>query len=1082
MYIGDYDPDKAGGYGIKNRVTMYGSEFESKIEGNTYAPAEYDETEGTVTFDEEHWAIISNGTDAWLASAKIKELGYYAENPEYIRILLDNNGRIINGVRVDGTTVISKLQAPELDKLAYAMQQEDFYNVSRRHAVSDEAIHYDVADGWEQVAYNQSASPYAPNDTYHEGEVCNVSGDNEHSYKSLTTQVGNYPAFERHYLKIVEFANLDTALSWIPEDIYNNFAAGQTICFVNTENIVEYWKMQNDGSWDAEPNFTIDNPEYLSIELDKENNILGYTAKDGSHYLHNVKSETIDALNKDISALNGEIHNNPVLKVFDLVEDPEGRLQISTDSEGKIVSYRKPDGTLVENVGIELSDVGLSSLAKRLRINWSDYISNDGENPLHLSMPKCARINLLTKFNLTELSKKGYSINSKEGFNYDIPIEVEFWDMQGNYFKKKAFIGGQGDSTMAFDKKNIAIDLFDSEWDGDAFSIKFGDWVAQDSFHLKAYDYEPFIGVGTWTYKLFEQMMSVYDPESDHIWKKALLDSTANTPSQAYGNSLDDSSKYNDTGARCFPDGFPVVIYQNDAFWGVFALQLKKHRDNYHLSGSKPNHVFLDGKIGEGSLDANGDPDAIRWDLWEIRNPKNLVYTAFNIYSSVTTYKIGEVVTDDHRTKIYKSLLEDNVGNPLSNAACWADCGAYTYKYDADVVQAEIAGNHDGSTDYDSWSAGSYNVGKIVSHNKHLYMNVVANNTKEPVYDEKNNSDSSPDFKNKTKCGWLNVTNTVKVKENIFAFTTIMTKIDAKETAYLADPTAEKLAALKAEFETYFDVQNLIDYIIITDVTRDDDAFWKNWLWTTYDGVKWWCNLYDCNITFGYGGEGTGNTYRVPAPYVWDGVQRHLCTYKRLQTGRSEFMLRYIVEYYTDELNHQWMELRNAKVIDEGNIYNIAKRWVDSIGLDAFALENEKWGYVKHIDNMMRIYKWICQSVLGLDQLYGYFDNLYADCTIYRSTERDYTIRCIDMKVSHKLSRKLHYIKGYITRHESAVGGVTVSTYSITGGEETGQDMTKTYVRVKDAITAAASQPVDVPSESLFYIEARCENIEYHRK
>ena len=74
IYFGDYDPDKAGGYGIKNRVTMFGSEFESKIEGNTYPPAEYDETEGTVTFDEVHWAIISNGTDAWLAGKRLDDL------------------------------------------------------------------------------------------------------------------------------------------------------------------------------------------------------------------------------------------------------------------------------------------------------------------------------------------------------------------------------------------------------------------------------------------------------------------------------------------------------------------------------------------------------------------------------------------------------------------------------------------------------------------------------------------------------------------------------------------------------------------------------------------------------------------------------------------------------------------------------------------------------------------------------------------------------------------------------------------------------------------------------------------------
>ena len=32
--------------------------------------------------------------------------------------------------------------------------------------------------------------------------------------------------------------------------------------------------------------------------------------------------------------------------------------------------------------------------------------------------------------------------------------------------------------------------------------------------------------------------------------------------------------------ARCYPDGFPCVVYLNGAFYGIFSWQLKKHRDN----------------------------------------------------------------------------------------------------------------------------------------------------------------------------------------------------------------------------------------------------------------------------------------------------------------------------------------------------------------------------------------------------------------------------------------------------------------------------------------------------------------------
>lgn len=62
------------GYLRKNRVILYGSEFESKEDNNMTKPAEYNEEEKTVTFNTEKWRIISNGTDAWLASERIAQI------------------------------------------------------------------------------------------------------------------------------------------------------------------------------------------------------------------------------------------------------------------------------------------------------------------------------------------------------------------------------------------------------------------------------------------------------------------------------------------------------------------------------------------------------------------------------------------------------------------------------------------------------------------------------------------------------------------------------------------------------------------------------------------------------------------------------------------------------------------------------------------------------------------------------------------------------------------------------------------------------------------------------------------------
>lgn len=68
-----------------------------------------------------------------------------------------------------------------------------------------------------------------------------------------------------------------------------------------------------------------DNTEHLAMETDAEGKVLSSTNPDGSHYIHNAKSETIPT-------------------EFSHVEDPEGRTEITTDAEGKVLGYRDSEG------------------------------------------------------------------------------------------------------------------------------------------------------------------------------------------------------------------------------------------------------------------------------------------------------------------------------------------------------------------------------------------------------------------------------------------------------------------------------------------------------------------------------------------------------------------------------------------------------------------------------------------------------------------------------------------------------------------------------------------------------------------
>nr|DAD79968.1 MAG TPA: arylsulfotransferase [Siphoviridae sp. ctHeV6] len=77
-----------------------------------------------------------------------------------------------------------------------------------------------------------------------------------------------------------------------------------------------------------------ENPEYLAVEKDADGKILSSTNSDGSHYIHNVKSETIPT-------------------EFSHIEDPDGRTEITTDAEDKILGYRDSEGVRHES-GMEV--------------------------------------------------------------------------------------------------------------------------------------------------------------------------------------------------------------------------------------------------------------------------------------------------------------------------------------------------------------------------------------------------------------------------------------------------------------------------------------------------------------------------------------------------------------------------------------------------------------------------------------------------------------------------------------------------------------------------------------------------------
>lgn len=607
---------------------------------------------------------------------------------------------------------------------------------------------------------------------------------------------------------------------------------------------------------------TIVNDEYLYVETDAEGKVIGYIATDGSHYLYKVKSETIPT-------------------EFEHIEDPEGRTEITTDAENRIMSYRDSSGKKHEHdmevTNLDVSNLNLQgnsvyNIQDALKANgfnvktpadWSEYITQNGDYPLNLPTPRCARLNIISNSDLTQLSKLGLS-GAIEGKNYNIPAIIEFWDMQGNYFKKNAYLSGQGSSSIKYKKKSIAIDLFDSEIGGESFSVKFGEWVPQDSFHLKAYYTDPFRGIGVIGYSIYNDIVKTRGLEKDYVWKRALLNTDAITPTNPIVDGKKEVLLYTESGARCFPDGFPCMVFQNGEFWGLYSFQLKKHRSNYCLNKKTAEHIHLDGNISETSLfNANGDSSLIQWKNinkvgFEIRNPKSLY------------------------------LMDGS-------------------EYDADL-----------------------NSGELIDETSEFY----------------------DELKHKTSA---------KVKKYIIDFSKTLATIKAAEDVYLGNKTDENLKAIKDTLETYFDSENLIDYLITCDVLRNTDGFADNWQWVTYNGVKWYVCLYDVDATLGNHWQPV-QTINPPL----DG--KHVT-----QIISKISMMKYITTYYVSELEERYAYLRKNGIIDAERIVTKIRDWMLRFGGQyAYELEANKWtDFVKN-DNIFRVHKWLITEINNLDKVYHY--------------------------------------------------------------------------------------------------------------
>lgn len=580
---------------------------------------------------------------------------HYIQNEEFIFAKVDAEGKLLFGIQWDGTPVFGKTSAVEdrlqsqvtllAEKVATILGDEDTTNVidtmnelnkffanientetltsilenldkttikdeegnvqdTPFRVIENEEFIMAVVDSEDRLLfgiYRDSGKPYFPlNEMYHVEQ-------NEEFFVVWLDAANHVLLGIRRDGEIIGEIHAVNALKQVVSQLQSDVATLQEkvgTIDTNLKELLDVFSLQ-------------DNEEYLAVEQDAEGKVLSSTNPDGSHYIYNAKSETIP-------------------EEFSHIEDPEGRTEITTDAEDKILGYRDSEGTRHEHKisakHLELSDEAateVSNAFKSAGIKMENPSDFSKDSHIELPIPRIAA------------KVRIYAPKLPTTKQDDIEAEIEYNDKDGNYFRKPVILNAQGSSSMSYYVKNMAIDI------NDGSEIKFGDFPTQDSFHLKKYYIDAFRGQCIVGYWLIEQMYKSRPIGQQYPYEYSYFNDSA---TEGLGSPKKDFF----TGAKCHPDGFPIVITwvnsgtDEETYMGIYTWNLKKSKEVYYADKKKAENIVLDGVIAKDTLFGG----TINWSAFEIRNPKNLIDINGNKYN-------GDNPTELSNTDILSKQVKD---------------------------------------------------------------------------------------------------------------------------------------------------------------------------------------------------------------------------------------------------------------------------------------------------------------------------------------------------------------------------------------------------------------------------------------
>ena len=378
---GEYDGETS--YYRDNQVTMFGSTFQSVADDNVGNPPAEERDDGKVyAINTDKWIIVANALGAYNAGSRIDKLAENTEikneegktiktpfreieSPEFLHCIVDAEYRFLFGIQLDGSIewgkgipapiraklqeIINQCQQDKtdllgsintingiLDKTTIKDEAGEIQDTPFR-VISNEEFLWAVVDSEDRVLYaiyRDTGKPYYPlNEMYHVIQ-------NEEYFAAWLDADDKVVLGIRRDGEIIGEIHAVNALKKVISQLQSDLASLQEkvgTIDANLKELLDVFSLQ-------------ENPEYMAVEKDAEGKVLSATYNDGSHYIHNAKSETIPT-------------------EFEHIEDPEGRTEITIDADGKVFGYRDSEGSRHEHkmkVGnLNVDNLNLGSNAQK---------------------------------------------------------------------------------------------------------------------------------------------------------------------------------------------------------------------------------------------------------------------------------------------------------------------------------------------------------------------------------------------------------------------------------------------------------------------------------------------------------------------------------------------------------------------------------------------------------------------------------------------------------------------------------------------------------------------------------------------